>query len=53
MVTWLDRLLSHELAERWMGGDLLLPQFGLIDGRSASGLLAMLPEEIEKVGSEP
>ncbi|CAL1147967.1 unnamed protein product [Cladocopium goreaui] len=39
-------------ALQWMGGDLLLPQFGLIDGRSASGLLAMLPEEIEKVGSE-
>eukprot|EP00435_Cladocopium_sp_Y103_P030996 s1277_g7.t2 len=44
-VEWLKAL-------QWMDGDLLLPQFGLIDGRSASGLLAMLPEEIEKVGSE-
>lgn len=41
------------LTLRWVDGDLLLPQFGLIDGRSATGLLAMLPEEIEKVGSEP
>lgn len=42
-----------DLLRRWGQGDLLLPQFGLMDSRSATGLLAMLPAEIEKVGAEP
>ncbi|CAK8997822.1 unnamed protein product [Durusdinium trenchii] len=45
-LAWLQQALM------WGQGDLLLPQFGLMDSRSATGLLAMLPAEIEKVGAE-
>ena len=44
---------GFSLGFRWADGDLLLPQFALMDSRSATGILAMLPAEIEKVGSEP
>ncbi|CAE7284401.1 SAMS2 [Symbiodinium natans] len=42
---WLSKsLLSFD-------GDLLLPQFGLMESRSATALLAMIPAELEKVGA--
>eukprot|EP00439_Symbiodinium_sp_Y106_P046019 s308_g5.t2 len=42
---WLSQALQAS------DGDLLVPQFGLMDSRSATVLLAMIPAELEKVGA--
>ncbi|CAJ1379936.1 unnamed protein product [Effrenium voratum] len=44
--------VAYLAALQCLGGDLLLPQFGLLDGRAAAGVLQMLPKEIERVGLE-
>jgi len=40
---WISRALG------WADGDLLLPQFGLMDGRSAAMLLQGLPAELDRL----